>query len=128
MDKKINWGIIGAGGIAATFAENLAHTDSALKSAVGSRSIAKARAFAAQHGFARAHGSYQALLADREVDAVYIATPHPEHRAPVLAAAEAGKHILCEKPMGVTPGECEEMIAAADRAGVVLLEAFMYRT
>lgn len=128
MDKKINWGIIGAGGIAATFAENLAHTDSALKSAVGSRSIAKARAFAAQHGFARAHGSYQSLLADREVDAVYIATPHPEHRAPVLAAAEAGKHILCEKPMGVTPGECEEMVAAADRAGVVLLEAFMYRT
>ncbi len=127
MTKKLNWGILGAGGIAGTFAENLEHTETGVRCAVGSRSLAKAQEFAKRHGFARAHGSYEDLLADGEVDAVYIATPHPQHREPVLAAAAAGKHILCEKPMGVTPAECEEMIAAADKAGVVLLEAFMYR-
>ena len=77
MAKKLNWGIIGAGGIAGTFAENLQHTELGIKCAVGSRSQEKAEAFAARHGFARAHGSYQALLADEEVDAVYVATPHP---------------------------------------------------
>ncbi|NKB69682.1 MAG: gfo/Idh/MocA family oxidoreductase [Candidatus Latescibacteria bacterium] len=128
MTKKLTWGIIGAGGIAGTFAENLAHAKWGTKGAVGSRSLAKAQAFAAQHGFAKAYGSYQDLLADAEIDAVYVATPHPLHREPVLAAAAAGKHILCEKPLGVTPAECEEMIAAAEKAGVVLLEAFMYRT
>ena len=128
MAKQLNWGIIGAGGIASTFAENLQYAELGLKHAVGSRSQEKAEAFAAQHGFARAYGSYEALLADEEVDAVYVATPHPQHCAPLLAAAEAGKHILCEKPMGITSEECEEMIAAADKAGIVLLEAFMYRT
>lgn len=128
MAKKLNWGIIGAGGIAGTFAQNLQHTEFGVKYAVGSRSLAKAETFAAEHGFAKAYGSYEELLADKEVDAVYVATPHPHHCAPVLAAAAASKHILCEKPLGVTPAECEQMIAAAAKAGVVLLEAFMYRT
>ena len=128
MAKTLNWGIIGAGGIAGTFAENLEHSESGVKYAVGSRRLAKAETFAGQHGFVKAYGSYADLLADEAVDAVYVATPHPQHREPVLAAAAAGKHILCEKPMGVTPQECTEMIAAADKAGVVLLEAFMYRT
>lgn len=128
MAESLNWGLIGAGGIAGTFASNLQYAESAVKYAVGSRRLDKAEAFAKQHGIAKAYGSYGALLADDAVDAVYVATPHPEHCAPVLAAAAAGKHILCEKPMGVTPKECEQMIAAADKAGVVLLEAFMYRT
>ena len=68
MAEKLNWGIIGAGGIAGTFAENLQHAELGVKCAAGSRSLAKAEAFAAEHGFARAHGSYEALLADEEVD------------------------------------------------------------
>ena len=128
MAKSLNWGIIGAGGIAGTFAKNLQYAASGVKYAVGSRSLDKAEAFAKEHGFVKAYGTYEELLADKEVDAVYVATPHPEHCQPVLAAAAAGKHILCEKPMGITVAQCEEMIAAAAQAGVVLLEAFMYRT
>ncbi len=127
MAEQMNWGIIGTGMIAGVFARNLAHAKSGTAYAVGSRSQDKAQAFADEHGIGCAHGSYAALLADEAVDAVYVATPHPCHRDVVLAAAAAGKHILCEKPLGVTVAECEEMISAAEAAGVVLLEAFMYR-
>lgn len=128
MSNQTRWGIIGAGGIAKTFAKALDGSGRGLKYAVGSRSQGKAAAFADEHGFEKAYGSYDELLGDSSVDAVYIATPHPVHRGPAIAAAKAKKHILCEKPMGVTAAECEEMIAAAEDNGVVLLEAFMYRT
>jgi len=127
MSETIRWGIIGAGGIAKTFAKALDGAGRGAKYGVGSRSQEKAAAFAEEFGFEKAYGSYDELLADPEVDAVYIATPHPVHREPTIAAANAKKHILCEKPMGVTAAECEEMIAAAEANGVVLLEAFMYR-
>ncbi|MBI2194116.1 MAG: Gfo/Idh/MocA family oxidoreductase [Planctomycetes bacterium] len=127
MSKKMRWGILGTGMIANVFARALEHAQRGCKQAVGSRSGPKAAAFATTHQIPRAYGSTEALLADPEVDAVYVSTPHPVHRSGVLAAAAAGKHVLCEKPMGVTPGECEEMIEAARRHGVVLLEAFMYR-
>ncbi len=125
--STIRWGIIGTGMIANVFAEALGRAKRGVKQAVGSRDAAKAKAFAAQHGFAASHGSYEALLADQTVDAVYVSTPHPLHHRITLDALAAGKHVLCEKPMGITAAECAEMTAAAKRAGRVLLEAFMYR-
>ena len=128
MTDKIRWGIIGTGSIARNFAKALVAANRGLKYAVGSRSQDKADAFAAEQGMEKAYGSYDALLADSAVDAVYIATPHPLHSAPAIRAAQAKKHILCEKPLGVTVPECEAMIAAAEANSVLLLEAFMYRT
>jgi len=127
MAQPLRWGIVGTGMIAGVFAKGLAQAKRGVRAAVASRNPATAQAFAAAQAIPKAYGSYGALLADPEVDAVYVATPHPCHREVVLAAAAAGKHVLCEKPMGVTPHECREMIAAAEAAGVVLLEAFMYR-
>ena len=127
MSDSIRWGIIGCGGIAKTFAKALAGSTRGVKHAVASRAQDKADAFAREHGFEEAYGSYRDLLADPDVDAVYIATPHPIHRELTILAANAKKHILCEKPLGVTAAECEEMVAAAEDNGVVLMEAFMYR-
>ena len=95
--------------------------------AVGSRDGAQARQFAAELGIARAHDSYEALLADPEVDAVYIPLPNHLHREWTIAAARAGKHVLCEKPIALTSAQAEEMVEACDAAGVRLMEAFMYR-
>ena len=127
MADKVRWGIIGCGGIAKTFSKALDGSATGIKLAAASRSMDKAKAFALEHGFERAYGSYADMLADPDVDAVYVATPHPVHCACVLDAANAGKHVLCEKPMGVDPAECEQMIAAAERNRVALLEAFMFR-
>jgi D-xylose 1-dehydrogenase (NADP+, D-xylono-1,5-lactone-forming) len=95
--------------------------------AVGSRDGAKAQAYAAEHGIARAHGSYEALLADPDVDAVYISLPNSLHHEWTLHAIAAGKHVLCEKPFTRRANDVEEAWDAADAAGVVLMEAFMYR-
>ncbi len=127
-DGKLRWGIVGTGWIAGIFAEALGGTRFGVKQAVASRTAARAQKFAATHSVARAYGSYAELLADPQIDAVYISTPHPVHCPDVLAAVKAGKHVLCEKPLGVTAAECRRMVAAAKRADVVLLEAFMYRT
>jgi predicted dehydrogenase len=121
MTDKLRWG---TGGIAKTFAKALDSAQRGVKQAVASRTLDRASEFAAAYGFPVAHGSYEALATDPDVDAVYVATPHPCHLEPVLACLAAGKHVLCEKPMGVTPEECQEMVAAAEQAGVVLLEAF----
>lgn len=95
--------------------------------AVGSRSEEKARAFAAEHGLPKAYGTYEALLADKAIDAVYVATPHPMHAEWSIRAAEAGKHIICEKPLAMNEAEVMAMIEAARRYDVFLMEAFMYR-
>jgi predicted dehydrogenase len=95
--------------------------------AIASRDTARATAVAAELGIARAHGSYAALLADPDVDAVYIPLPNHLHAEWAIAAARAGKHVLCEKPLAMTAPDAERMIAAADRAGILLMEAFMYR-
>ncbi|HEX6725577.1 MAG TPA: Gfo/Idh/MocA family oxidoreductase [Gaiella sp.] len=95
--------------------------------AVASRDTARAEAYAAEHGIATAHGSYEALLADPDVDAVYISLPNGMHHEWTMHALAAGKHVLCEKPYTRHPDEAEEAFDAADAAGVVLAEAFMYR-
>ena len=128
MREPMRWGVIGTGWIAGVFSDALAESKSAIRHAVASRDPARAEAFRGAHGFAVAYGSYHVLLADPLVEVVYIATPHTSHLQDTLRAIRAGKHVLCEKPLGVTMSECRRMVAAADKAGVVLLEAFMYRT
>ena len=95
--------------------------------AVGSRDGSRAQAYAAEHGLDRAHGSYEALLEDPEVDAVYVSLPNGMHHEWSLRALAAGKHVLCEKPYTRHPAEAVEAFDAAEAAGLVLMEAFMYR-
>jgi predicted dehydrogenase len=95
--------------------------------AIGSRDGGAARRVAQELAIPRAHESYEALLADPDVDAVYIPLPNHMHLEWTLAAARAGKHVLCEKPLALTAADAERMVAACDEAGVVLMEAFMYR-
>ncbi len=95
--------------------------------AIASRSLEKAQQWAADLNIPRAYGSYDALLADPEVDAVYIPLPNHLHGEWTIKAARAGKHVLCEKPLALNAAEAEQMAAACAEAGVVLLEAFMYR-
>jgi D-xylose 1-dehydrogenase (NADP+, D-xylono-1,5-lactone-forming) len=95
--------------------------------AVASRDAGRADAYAAEHGIVTAHGSYDALLADPDVEAVYISLPNGMHHEWTMRALAAGKHVLCEKPYTRHPHEAEEAFDAADDAGLVLTEAFMYR-
>jgi len=127
MAEKLNWGIIGCGRIAGKFAAGLAESETGRLLAAGSRSLEKAEKFAAQFGAERAFGSYEELLADGDVGAVYVATPHPFHPEWTIKAAEAGKHVLCEKPLAINHGEAMQSVEAAHRHDVFLMEAFMYR-
>jgi D-xylose 1-dehydrogenase (NADP+, D-xylono-1,5-lactone-forming) len=95
--------------------------------AVGSRDQARGQAFADEHGIARVHGSYEALLADPDVDAIYNPLPNALHVPWTIRALEAGKHVLCEKPMARDASAVEAAFDAAERAGRVLMEAFMWR-
>ena len=104
-----------------------AGTDAVDVVAVASRDAGRADAYAAEHGIATAHGSYEALLADPDVEAVYISLPNGMHHEWTMYALAAGKHVLCEKPYTRHPHEAEEAFDAADAAGLVLAEAFMYR-
>jgi predicted dehydrogenase len=103
------------------------HTDAAQIVAVASRSQASADAFAQAHGIPRAHGSYDALLADPDVEAVYVPLPNGLHVDWTIRALQAGKHVLCEKPLGRDPAEVARAFDVADQAGLVLSEAFMWR-
>ena len=94
---------------------------------IASRNTARAEEVAAQLGIGRAHGGYEDLLADDDVDAVYIPLPNHLHLDWTIAAARAGKHVLCEKPLAITAADAERMIAACESEGVLLMEAFMYR-
>ncbi len=127
MAETLRWGLLAAAGIAGNFAKGVAHSRTGTVVAVGSRTLRKAEAFADEFAIPRRHGSYEALLADPEVDAVYIATPHPMHAEWAIKAAEAGKHILCEKPIAINHAEAMAMVEAAVRHDVFLMEAFMYR-
>lgn len=126
MADSLRWGILGTGKIAEKFASELPRSRTGRLVAVGSRTTEAARAFAGRHPGTRPHGSCAELLADPEVDAVYIASPNPFHAAQAIAAARAGKQILCEKPFAMSAREAESVFAEAERAGVFAMEAFMY--
>ena len=127
MSKKLAWGILGTGAIAGAFAQGLTTSTTGSLVAVGSRSQHAANTFGEQWNVSNRHGSYEALLADIEVEAVYIATPHPWHVKWAVKAADAGKHILCEKPIALNYAEALTIVEAARRNDVFLMEAFMYR-
>jgi predicted dehydrogenase len=122
-DMRTRWGILGPGRIARTFARDLQLVPGAEAAAVGSRSMERAGAFARELGFARAYGSYAELLADDSVDAVYVASPHALHVQHVTAALEAGKHVLCEKPVTLRATDAEQLFALAVRHGRLVMEA-----
>ncbi|HYE06578.1 MAG TPA: Gfo/Idh/MocA family oxidoreductase [Planctomycetota bacterium] len=123
----VRWGILGLGSIARTFATGLKAVPGAQLVAVGSRDAGKAKAFAADFGAARAHASYEALCADPGVDAIYVATPHPNHRENALAVIAGGKALLCEKPFTVNADELVEIVAAARKAKRFAMEAMWTR-
>lgn len=122
VDSPVRWGILATGKIAHAFARDLKVTPGAALVAVGSRRQESAAAFAAQHG-GRPHGSYEELVADPEVDVVYVATPHALHLDHARLAFEAGKHVLCEKPLTLSTADAEEMVALARRHDRFLMEA-----
>jgi predicted dehydrogenase len=121
------WGILATGGIAAKFAADLRHAPGAELVAVGSRSIEAAKSFAGRFDVPRAHGSWEALAADPDVDVIYVATPHAFHHAAALACIRAGKAVLCEKPLTLDRATAAELIDAARAAGVFFMEAMWTR-
>jgi len=125
--EKVRWGILGPGFIAGRLMRDVDRASNAVVVAVGSRHRERAAEFASKFGIARVHGSYEALLADPDVDAVYIATPNSLHHPQTMQALAAGKHVLCEKPYTRHPEQIAEAFDAADTAGLVLMEAFMWR-
>jgi predicted dehydrogenase len=123
-----NWGILGPGFIATrAILPALQHTSAARVLAVASRDAHRANAIATQFTIERTYTSYQALIDDPDIAIVYIALPNHLHREWTIRAAQAGKHVLCEKPLATSVAECDEMIAACQQANVLLMEAVMYR-
>jgi len=119
----LRWGIAATGRIAAGMCQALRTLPDAQVVAVGSRTREAADAFAARFAIERAHGSYQALWNDDDVDVVYIASPHSEHHAMTLAALDAGRHVLCEKPFAVDASQARDMVDAARHNDRFLMEA-----
>src|SRR3954453_1774342 len=126
-EAPIRWGILSTARIAERIVEGARLAANAELVAVGSRDEARAREDAERHGIPRVHGSYEALLADPEVDAIYNPLPNSLHVPWSVRALEARKHVLCEKPMAKRPKEVDAAFDAAERAGRVLMEAFMWR-
>jgi len=127
--QPIRWGVLATGHIARTFADALQASEKNTLLGVGSRTLSAAQSFAAKYPSVADHcyGSYQALLDDPDIDAVYISPPHTEHARWALRAIDAGKSVLCEKPMALNHAECMAIVDRAARNGQFLMEAFMYR-
>jgi predicted dehydrogenase len=127
--KKIRWGILGVAKIAtAKVIPAMQRAEHVEIAAIASRDLTKARAAAEQLGIPQAYGSYEELLADPSIDAIYNPLPNHLHVPWSIRAAEAGKHVLCEKPIGLSVAETRDLIAARDKAHVKIGEAFMART
>lgn len=126
MSDSLRWGILATGGIARLFTSDLKLNGFDVRG-VGSRSQPSADAFAAEFDIPHAHGSYEALVADPEVDIVYVATPHPQHAAMATLALEAGKHVLIEKPITLNAGEARQVADLAAARGLLALEAMWTR-
>lgn len=127
--SKLRWAVLGAAKIAtAKVIPAIQKSEHSVVVGIASRDLSKARRAADQLAVPKAYGSYEEALADPDVDVVYNPLPNPLHVSWSIRAAEAGKHVLCEKPIGLTTAECRALIAARDRAGVAISEAFMVRT
>ncbi len=126
MPNKIRWGLLSTANINDALIDPIRQAERSELVAVASRDAAKARAYADDKGIPKAHGSYEALLADPDVDVVYISLPNALHCEWTVKAAQAGKHVLIEKPAAVTLDELDRMIDATSTAGVTVFEAFMY--
>ncbi|MEH6680020.1 MAG: Gfo/Idh/MocA family oxidoreductase [Sediminicola sp.] len=127
MDQKIRWGILGPGHIAHSFAKDLQHIKDGILVAVASRNLDRAKAFAVEYGAPLAFGSYMELMECSEVDVIYIATPHTFHAELAIMAMEKGKHVLCEKPLGINREEVQRMVDVAREKRVFLMEALWSR-
>ena len=129
MIRKVRWGVVGVAKIAVEKVipamQRGAHSEVV---AIASRDLAKAQSAASELGLAMAYGSYDEMLRDPGIDAIYNPLPNHLHVPVSTAAAEAGKHVLCEKPLGLNADEARDLIAARDRAGVKIGEAFMVKT
>ena len=126
MSKKVRWGLLSTANINKALIGPLQQSERSELVAVASRNGAKAQEYADTYNIPKAHGSYEALLADPDVDAIYNPLPNLLHREWTVKAAEAGKHVLCEKPLVTTLADFDQVMAAADRHAVVIFEAFMY--
>ncbi|MCL3817709.1 Gfo/Idh/MocA family protein [Aeromicrobium wangtongii] len=124
----VRWGILATGSIADKFAADLALVPDNELAAVGSRRLEAAQEFAARHGAARAHGSYEELVNDPGVDVIYVATPHGRHLLDVRLCFEAGKNVLCEKALTLNADDSAALVADARRHGVFFAEAMWART
>lgn len=121
--KKIRWGIISTGNIANSFAKDFKYVTAGKLQAVASRSLDKADEFAKRYSIPKAYGSYEELYEDKELDAIYVATPHNFHLINATDALRAGKAVLCEKPITLNPEECGQLIDVAESTGNYLMEA-----
>ena len=126
MNGTVRWGLLSTAKINAALIGPLQTAARSQLAAVASRDHGKAAAYAAEHHIPNAYGSYEDLLADPEIDAVYISLPNSMHAEWTIKAAQAGKHVLCEKPLVVSLSELDQVEAAAAAAGVTVFEAFMY--
>ena len=126
-DGPIRWGIVGSGNIAKIFARDMPLAEGAELVAVGSRSQESADVFGDMYDIPRRYDSYEGIINDPDVDVVYVATPHPMHHDIVIQLLNAGKNVLCEKPMAMNVAETREMIAAARDNGRFLMEAVWTR-
>jgi dihydrodiol dehydrogenase / D-xylose 1-dehydrogenase (NADP) len=127
MTDTIRWGILGTGNIAHQFAKGLKSASGAVLTAVGSRAQGTADKFGDKYSIPHRHATYEALAADPDVDAVYIATPHPLHKDNSILCLEAGKAVLCEKPFTINKKEAEAVVAVARRKNLFLMEAMWTR-
>jgi predicted dehydrogenase len=127
VHNPVRWGILGTGGIANTFATDLKLTDSGEVVAIGSRSQVSADRFADEFGIPHRHASYAALVADPDVDVVYVATPHPMHHDDAVLALRAGKPVLVEKPFMMNAAEARDVVAVARETGLFAMEAMWTR-
>ncbi|UKS27837.1 Gfo/Idh/MocA family oxidoreductase [Paenibacillus sp. HWE-109] len=125
---KLRWGILGCANIAIRACiPGIRQSQTGIVSAIASRSLQKSQEKAAELDIPKAYGSYEELIADPDIDAIYIPLPNHLHKEWTIRAVQAGKHVLCEKPAALTAAEVQEMVTASEQAGVQFAEAFMYR-
>jgi len=127
MTQPFRWGILGPGSIARSFAKSITAIDDAVITAVASRAADRAEAFAREFDVPRAHTGYDALASDPEVDAIYVATPHPFHDGPSVLCLSAGKPVLCEKPLAANSVQARRITTAARDANTFMMEAMWTR-